>query len=63
MRSVPPDEYMGAIAFLERRGHNVTPVDSFAAGDPGGPRTRVDGKALTAEEVVSLAVEKGWVLP
>lgn len=63
MRTVPPDEYMGAIAYLERHGHRLAPVDSFAAGDPGGPSTRVDGKDLTAEEVVSLAVKKGWVLP
>ncbi len=63
MRNVPPDEYNGAVAYLQRRGCRLTPVDSFASGDPSGPCTRVGRKALTAEELVSLAVDKGWVLP
>lgn len=63
MRIVPPDEYAGAVAYLERRGHRIKPVDSLTAADPSPARTRVDGKELTAEEVVSLAVQQGWVLP
>lgn len=63
MRNVPPDEYNGAVAYLGRRGCRITPVDSFASGDPAAPQTRVGRKSLTAEEVVSLAIDKGWVLP
>ncbi len=63
MRIVPPDEYAGAVAYLEKRGHSIKPVDSLSAADPCPARTRVDGKELTAEEVVSLATQKGWVLP
>lgn len=63
MRIVPPDEYSGAVAYLQKRGCSVTPIDSLASADPKAARTRVDGKDLTAEEVVSLALEKGWVLP
>ncbi len=63
MRNVPPDEYNGAVAYLGCHGCRITPVDSFASGDPSGPCTRVGRKTLTAEEVVSLAVDKGWVLP
>ncbi|HLW81106.1 MAG TPA: hypothetical protein VKS20_03600 [Candidatus Acidoferrales bacterium] len=63
MRIVPPDEYNGAIAFLQKHGHSVKPSDSFSSGDPLGARTEVDGKSMSAEEVVKLAVEKGWILP
>jgi hypothetical protein len=62
MRIVPPDEYAGAVAYLQSHGYRITPIDSLAANSPEA-RTRVDGKDLTAEEVVSLAVEKGWELP
>lgn len=63
MRIVPPDEYAGAVVFLEKHGHSVKPIDSLTTSDPCPASTRVDGKELTAEEVVSLAVQKGWVLP
>jgi len=63
MRIVPPDEYSGAVAYLQKHGCNVTPIDSLGSTDRAAARTRVDGKDLTAEEVVSLAVEKGWQLP
>ncbi|MGB6483801.1 MAG: hypothetical protein WBE86_09980 [Candidatus Acidiferrales bacterium] len=63
MRNVPPDEYNGAVAYLGRLGCRITPVDSFTSSDPAAPGTRVGRKTLTAEEVVSLAVDKGWVLP
>lgn len=63
MRTVPPDEYAGAVVFLEKRGHRVKPIDSLTAADPQAPCSEVDGRAMTPEEVVSLATEKGWVLP
>lgn len=63
MRIVPPDEYSGAVAYLQRHGCNITPIDSLGSADTKAARTRVDGKDLTAEEIVSLAVEKGWELP
>lgn len=63
MRIVPPDEYAGAVAYLEKRGHRVSAIDSLTTADPDPSSTRVDGKELTAEEVVSLAIQKGWVLP
>jgi hypothetical protein len=63
MRNVPPDEYNGAVVYLQYHGCRVTPADSFASGDSAEPRTRVGRKTLTAEEVVSLAINKGWVLP
>lgn len=63
MRIVPPDEYSGAVAYLQCHGCRITPIDSLGSADPTGARTRVDGKDLTAEELVSLAVEKGWELP
>lgn len=63
MRIVPPDEYSGAVAFLRRHGCNITPEDSLTSADLSAPRTKVDGKALTAEEVVTLAIERGWDLP
>ena len=63
MRVVPPDEYAGAVVFLERRGHRVKAIDSLTTADPHAPCSEVDGKAMTAEEVVNLAAQKGWVLP
>lgn len=63
MRNVPPDEYNGAVVYLQYRGWRITPVDSFASVDPSAPGTRVGRKTLTAEEVVSLALNKGWMLP
>lgn len=63
MRIVPPDEYSGAVAYLQRHGCRITPIDSLGSADAAAARTQVDGKDLTAEEVVSLAVEKGWELP
>jgi hypothetical protein len=63
MGTIPPDEYSGAVAYLQSHGCRVTPIDSLGSMDSSAARTRVDGKNLTAEEVVSLAVEKGWVLP
>jgi len=63
MRIVPPDEYSGAVAFLQKHGVSITPIDSLGSADHAAARTKVDGKDLTAEEVVSLAVEKGWQLP
>lgn len=63
MRIVPPDEYAGAVAYLEKRGHRVRAIDSLTSADPAPSSTRVDGKELSAEEVVSLAIQKGWVLP
>jgi hypothetical protein len=63
MRIVPPDEYSSAVAYLRRHGCNITPEDSLTCADVAAPRTKVDGTALTAEEVVSLAIEKGWELP
>ena len=63
MRNVPPDEYNGAVVYLQYHGHRITPVESFASSDPATPGTRVSRKTLTAEEVVSLAVNEGWVLP
>jgi hypothetical protein len=63
MRIVPPDEYSGAVAYLRRHGCRVSPEDSLTSADLSAPRTKVDGKPLTAEEVVSLAIEKGWELP
>lgn len=63
MRTVPPDEYAGAVAYLERRGHRVKPIDSLTSADPSPLATRVNGKELSAEEVVLLAMEKGWVQP
>ena len=63
MRVVPPDEYAGAVVFLEKRGHRVRPIDSLTTADPQPLCSEVDGKTMTAEEVVNLATEKGWVLP
>lgn len=63
MRIVPPDEYAGAVVFLEKRGHRVKPIDSLTTADPQAPCSEVDGRAMTPEEVVNLAAEKGWVLP
>jgi hypothetical protein len=63
MRNVPPDEYNGAVLYLQYHGCRVTPVDSFASGDPAAPSTHVGRKTLTAEEVVSLALSKGWMDP
>lgn len=63
VRIVPPDEYSGAVAYLQRHGCRITPMDSLGSADPVAARTRVDGTDLTAEEVVRLAVEKGWELP
>lgn len=63
MRIVPPDEYSGAVTYLQGHGYSITAVDSLGSADAAAARTRVNGKDLTAEEVVSLAVEKGWELP
>jgi hypothetical protein len=63
MRAVPPDEYSGAVEFLRSHGFRVTAVDSLASADTPSHGTLVDGKTLTAEEVVSLAVNKGWEEP
>lgn len=63
VRIVPPDEYSGAVAYLHGHGYSIKPVDSLGSADAAAARTRVNGKDLTAEEVVSLAVEKGWELP
>lgn len=63
MRIVPPDEYSGAVAYLQGHGFSITPIDSLGSADAKHARTRVSGKDLTSEEVVSLAVEKGWELP
>lgn len=63
MRIVPPDEYAGAVVYLEKHGHSVKPVDSLTTADPHAPCSEVDGKRMTAEQVVKLATEKGWVLP
>jgi len=63
MRVVPPDEYAGAVVYLEKRGHRVKPIDSLTTADPEAPYSEVDGKPMSAEEVVMLASEKGWVLP
>lgn len=63
MRVVPPDEYAGAVVFLEKRGHRVKPIDSLTTADSHAPSSEVDGRAMTPEEVVNLAAEKGWVLP
>ena len=63
MRTVPPDEYAGAVVYLEKRGHRVTPIDSLTTADPEAPYSQVNGKTMTAEEVVNLATAKGWVLP
>jgi hypothetical protein len=63
MRNVPPDEYNGAVVYLQYHGCRITPMNSFASGDPAAPGTRVGRKTLTADEVISLAVDKGWVRP
>jgi hypothetical protein len=63
MGIVPPDECSGAVTYLQNHGFCVIPVDSLTSADTPGPRTRVNGKDLSAEEVVSLAIEKGWELP
>ncbi len=63
MRIVPPDEYAGAVVFLEKHGHRIQPIDSLTTSDPSAPCSKVNGKQMTAEEVVKLATDKGWVLP
>lgn len=61
MRIVPPDEYSGAVAYLQRHGCCITPIDRLGLATAAAPR--VDGNDLTVEELISLAVEKGWELP